>query len=162
MPESIYDNYEVSSEGAVRHWEIPYASMDDTTPTPTQPAMVSGTAGLQLCGTVLSVDAVRSVAVVDFTPTMVYSHLVRTVSGYSGGVEYAWADINIGTPIYYDNSATMPAGCKLSLSAQNNAGATNPLYGWAVPANENDTFPKAAGTSGNTHRVAVMQRGGGA
>jgi hypothetical protein len=159
MPEVIHDDYEVSSEGAVRHWEIPYASLSDATPTPTNPAMVNGTAGLQLTGTILTIDAVRSVAILDLTPSMVYQHEVRTVTTYAGAVETVWAAIAIGLPVYYDNSATMPAGCYLSLAAANNLGVANPLFGWVVPADETDTFPKAAGAAGNTWDQAVTQHG---
>jgi len=160
MPEIVHDDYEVSSEGAVRHWEIPYASLSDATPTPTNPAMVLGTAGLQLTGTILTIDANTSVAVIDFTSSMVYRHQLRTVSGYNVGVgENAWTAITIGLPVYYDNSASMPAGCYLSLCATNIAGAANPLFGWVVPANDTDVFPKAAGAAGNTWAQAVMQHG---
>lgn len=161
MTEQVWDDYEVSSEGAVRHWEIPYASLEDATPTATNPALVSITAGIGLTGTILTVDATNSVAVIDFTSSMVYKHNVRTVSTYGGGVETGWAAINIGTPIYYDGSATMPAGSYLSLAALDNTGAANTLFGWAVPEDDTDTFPKAAGAAGNTHRQAVIQRGAG-
>lgn len=159
MPESINTDYEVSSEGAVRHWEIPFASLSDTTPTATKPAMVTGTAGSQLTGTILTVDNTDSIAVVDFTPSMVYRHEVRTVLTYAAGVEASWGTLDIGDAVYYDNSATMPAGVYLSTSPLNNAGTANPLFGWIVPADENDTFPKDAGAAGNTWECAVMQHG---
>lgn len=73
MAEAIHNDYEVSSEGAVRHWEIPYARLTDTTPTPTNAAEVTSVLpGTQLTGTILSVDASRSIAVIDFTNSMVY------------------------------------------------------------------------------------------
>ena len=164
MPEAIHDDYEVSSEGAVRHWEIPYASLEDATPTATNPALVLGTDGLQVGGTILTVDAGTSVAVIDFTCSMVYQHYVRTVSGYGGAVENAWTAISIGLPVYYDNSATMPAGVYLSLAALNNLGQANSLWGYVVPASDADMalYPKAAGAAGNTYSQAVMQRGAGA
>jgi hypothetical protein len=156
---TINSNYEVSSEGAVRHWEIPYASLVNATPTETEAAEVLGTAGSQLNGTVLTIDATDSIAVIDFTPGMVYRHNVRTVLTYNGGVENTWGTLDIGDAVYYDDSATMPAGCYLSTSPLNNLGTANTLFGWVVPADENDTFPKAAGAAGNTWEQAVMQHG---
>lgn len=162
MPEAIYKQYEVSSEGAVRHWEIPYARLSDTTPTPTNPAKVTGRlAGSELTGTILTVDATNSIAVIDFTASMVYKFAVRNVLTYAAGVENTWGAINIGDPIYYDDSATMPAGVYLSTSPLNNIGTANPLFGWAVPANDADAFPKGGAGVASNQVVAVMQRGAG-
>ena len=178
MTETVHADYEVSSEGAVRHWEIPYARLTDATPTPTNPARVTGLlAGAQLQGTVLTIDAVNSMAVIDFTPSMVYLFDVRTVLTYVGGADGAeatWGALNIGDPVYYDNSTTMVAlGIYLSTAPANDTpggvGPTaNTLFGWIVPSppaggfdTNSASFPFAAGVAGNTHRVAVMQRGAG-
>lgn len=160
MTEAIHNDYEVSSEGAVRHWEIPYARLTDTTPTPTNAAEVTSVLpGTQLTGTILSVDAGRSIAVIDFTNSMVYRHDVRNVLTYSAGAESTFGAINIGDPVYYDNSATMPAGVYLSTSPLDNTGAANTLFGFAVADDiASDTFPKGGATA-STQRVAVMQRG---
>lgn len=160
MTEAIHNDYEVSSEGAVRHWEIPYARLTDTTPTPTNAAEVTSVLpGTQLTGTILSVDASRSIAVIDFTNSMVYRHDVRNVLTYSAGAESTFGAINIGDPVYYDNSATMPAGVYLSTSPLDNTGAANTLFGFAVADDiASDTFPKGGATA-STQRVAVMQRG---
>src|SRR5512139_1521053 len=97
MTEAIHNNYECSSEGCVRHWEIPYARLTDATPTPSNPAEVTSVLlGTQLTGTILTVDAVNSVAVIDFTCSMVYQFTVRNVLTYGGGVEATWGPINIG------------------------------------------------------------------
>lgn len=178
MTETVHEDYEVSSEGAVRHWTFPYARLTDTTPTPTNAARVTGLlAGAQLQGTILTIDATRSQAVIDVTCSMVYMHDVRTVLTYAGGAngaEASWGALNIGDPVYYDNSTAMPAGVYLSTAPTNNTpggvGPTaNTLFGWIVAApsttgfdTDSASYPKAAGTSGNTHRVAVMQRGAGA
>lgn len=162
MVEAINHDYEVSSEGAVRHWEIPYARLTDATPTPTNPAEVTSLlAGTQLTGTILTVDAGSSVAVIDFTAGMVYFHYIRNVRTYSASVEATWGAINIGDPVYYDNSATMPAGVYLSTSPLDNLGAANTLFGFVVPKDvDTDTFPKG-GASASTERAAVMQFGAG-
>ena len=167
MTEQINHDYEVSSEGCVRHWEVPYARLEDVTPTPTNPAAVtSQTLGTQVCGTILSVDATNSVAVIDFTPGMVYRFDVRTVSGYvgAGGAENAWTAINIGNVVYYDESNTMPAGVYLSQAPNSNVINANPVFGYIVmlPEETAASYPKAAGATGNTWECGVMQRGAGA
>lgn len=178
MTETVHSDYEVSSERSICHWEIPYARLYDVTPTPTNAAQVlARVATLNVNGTILSIDAARSIAVIDFTPTMVYMHDVRTVLTYAGGAngaENSWGTLSIGDPVYYDNSSTMvAAGIYLSTSPANNTpggvGPTNnTFFGWIVPAPSTtgpDTdaarFPLAAGAAGNTWRVAVMQVGAG-
>jgi len=169
MTEVISADYEVSSEGCVRHWEVPYARLEDATPTVSNPASVidgiaAGT-GIQVCGTILSVDAVNNIAVIDFTAGMVYRQSVRNVSGYNVNVaENAWAAIQLGAPIYYDRSATMPVGTYLSLCPTDLTGANNPLFGYAVGWSDADmaSFPKGVAMVALTTDVAVMQRGAGA
>lgn len=162
MTEAVQNDYQVSSEGAVRHWEVPYARMTDTTPTPSQPAeLTSLLAGTQVCGTVLVIDAGESIAIVDFTCSMVYRQFVRNVLTYDGEAENTWGAINIGDIIYYDSSATMVAlGLKLSTSPLDNLGGANPRFGWAVGWDDADmaSFPKGGNTA-STQTVAVMQIG---
>ena len=163
MAEAVNYDYQVSSEGAVRHWEIPYDRLEDTTPTASNPAAVlSRTDGTQLTGTVLSVDAGDSIAVIDFTCSMVYWQEVRNVLTYAAAVEATWGTIDIGDPVYYDRSATMPAGVYLSTSPLDNTGAANPLFGHVVPANDTDEalYPKGAATA-STQDAGVMQIGAG-
>jgi hypothetical protein len=168
----IQDDYQASSEGkGVRHWEIPYGRCTVNPPIPTEPMMVTGLPlGSQLTGTTLTVDPLAGaagLAVVDFTPTMVYYHDVRTVITYNVGAENAWRVLNIGDVVYYDNSGTMPAGVRLSTSPLNAAVAANPVFGWIVPTDPTDMALyaaglKVAGAAGNTWRCGVMQKGGGA
>jgi len=163
MTEAVHNDYEVSSEGAVRHWEIPYARLEDVTPTPTNPAAVlSVLPGTQLTGTILTVDAGTSMAVIDFTSSMVYQFTVRNVLTYAQGAEATFGAINIGDPIYYDRSATMPVGTYLSTSPLDSAAGANPLFGWAVPASDADMalFPKG-GVIASTQTVSVSQIGAG-
>ncbi|MFA6271261.1 MAG: hypothetical protein WC657_08735 [Candidatus Paceibacterota bacterium] len=169
MTEILSNDYEVSSEGCVRHWEVPYARMEDATPTVTFPACVIDDAaapgtGVQVCGTILTVDATNSVAIIDFTAGMVYRQAVRNVATYAGNVEATWAAIQFGAPIYYDRSNTMPATSHLSLSPLDRLGVANPLFGYAVGWSDADaaSFPKAVINVASTTDVAVMQRGAGA
>ena len=160
---TIRNNYEVSSPGAERHWEVPYARLENGAPTETQPAKVTAqTIGQEMTGTILTIDATNSIALIDFTHSMVYRHLVRNVATYNAGAENTWAAINEGDVIYYDGSATMPADCFLSLSPLDNLGAANPIFGHAVRMDETDgaLFPKGAGGVASTQaNVGVMQEG---
>lgn len=164
MTEDIRHDYEVASEGAIRHWEIPYARLTDTTPTATLPCEVTSlTDSTQLTGTILVVDADDSVAVVDFTCGMIYWHEVRNVRTYNQDVaELTWGAINIGDEIYYDHSASMPAGVYLSTSPLNFDGTTNTRFGWAMPRDDTDMalFEKGGATA-STQEIAVMQLGAG-
>ena len=133
MTEVVHPDYEVKSEFALCHWEIPIARLHDITPTATNPACVTGVlAGAELSGTVLSVSVasglIAAMAEIDFTPGMVYLHDVRNVLTYAAGpagAEATWGPINIGDPVYYDPSTTMVAlGIYLSTSpSDNGAGA---------------------------------------
>ncbi len=159
MTEAIRNNYEVSSEGAVRHWDIPYARLEDATPTATLPAaLLSVIDGTQLTGTILVVDADDEMAVIDFTHSMVYEHDVRNVLTYDEG-EATFGAINVGDPIFYDRSASMPAGVQLSTSPLDADGNANPLFGFRVPANDDDTVA-AGGATASSQSIAVMQIAG--
>jgi len=165
MTETVHGDYEVSSEGAVRHWEIPYARLCDVTPTPTNAAQVTGLLdGHQLTGTILTIDAGTSTAVIDFTSGAVYRHDVRNVLTYAGA-EATWGPINIGDPVYYDDGATMVAlGLQLSTSPLPTGGGANTLFGFVVASDPVDAalFPKGAALVASTQRCAVMQIGAGA
>lgn len=161
MTDTIRQNYEVSSEGAVRHWEFTKTRLEDTTPVKGQPfALLSLTAGKQLCGTVLVSDTGDTKIVGDVTHSMVYWQEVRNVRTYSGAAENTWGAINEGDRIYYDRSSTMPAGVKLSTSPLDKDGGENPMFGYAVLRDDDDTLPKGS-TTASTQEVAVLQVAGG-
>lgn len=156
---TIRQNYEVSSEGAVRHWEIPTARLVNTaTATATDPTSVtSRSLGTELTGTILVVDG--DMVVVDFTHSMVYRHYVRNVRTYYQGAAATWGVIAIGDPIFYDRSASMPAGVYLSTSPLDEDGNANPLFGFRVPANDDDVAATTTATA-STETIAVMQIAG--
>jgi len=164
MTEEIRHDYEASSEGAVRHWEIPYARLTDTSPTATKPCEVTSlTRSTQLTGTILSVDADDEVAEVDFTCGMVYFQEVRNVLTYNPGVaELTWGAINIGDEVYYDASGSMPAGVYLSTSPIDTDTTANTRFGWVVAIHDTDMalYPKG-GITASTQEVGVMQLGAG-
>jgi len=163
MTEAIRNDYQVSSESAIVHQEIPYARLTDQTPTETMPCEVTSlTDGTQLTGTVLAVDATDSVAIVDFTCSMVYWQELRNVLTYSGEAESTFGAINIGDEVYYDHSGTMPVGVYLSTSPLGDLGQTNTRFGWVVPRNDTDMalFAKGDATV-STEECAIMQLGAG-
>lgn len=159
----VINDYEVSSERVVHHEEIPYARLEDATPTfPTYPAAVlSLIPGTQLTGMLLSLDATDSIAVLDVTPGMVYKCQVRNVLTYAAAVEATWGPINVGDPIFYDRSPTMPAGVYLSTSPLDNVGAANPVWGHVVGWSDTDlaSYPKGAALVASTQWCAVIMRG---
>ena len=162
MTEEIRNNYECFSR---EPWcvMIPYARLTDTTPTPSLPAEVTSVlAGTQLTGTIISIDATDSVAEVDVRCANVYYHEVRNVLTYSGEAENTFGVINIGDLVYYDNSATMPAGVYLSTSPLDNLGTANTLFGTVVPCNDADraNYPTSPATAA-TEECGVCQRGAG-
>jgi hypothetical protein len=159
----LYD-YEVSTNGAERKWIVPFARLEDNTPEAGNPALlISRLLGTQVGGAILTVDADAAVAVIDFTPGKIYGWQVRNVLTYAGAAESTFVALNIGDPVYYDSSPTMPAGVQLSASPLDSAGAANPLFGFVMAKDDPDMalYPKGAATA-STQAVGVMVRGAGA
>jgi len=162
MTEEIRHDYECYSR---EPWcvPIPYARLTDTTPTESLPAEVTSlVAGTQLTGTIISIDAADEVAELDVRCGTVYYHEVRNVRTYSGAAENTWGVIDVGDSVYYDNSATMPAGVYLSTSPLDNLGVANTLFGTVVPCNDADraNYPTTTATA-STEECGVCQRGAG-
>ena len=81
-------------------------------------------------------------------------------SSGGGPAEASWGPLNVGDPVYYDDTAaTMPADFFLSTSPLNGAGLLNPLFGFVVAADEVDAalFPKGGVLGASLTNVAVMQ-----
>jgi len=164
MTESVQSTYEIlMAPGA--HWDIPYARLEDVTPTPTNPAAVLAVAANidQLTGTILSINANQSQAVIDFSAGSIFWQQVRNVLTYAAAVEATWGALDIGDLVYYDRSATMPVGVYLSTSPLDNTGGANPLFGRAIAENDADAalYPKG-GAAASTQWAGVIQRGAGA
>ena len=162
MTEEIRHNYECFSREPFCVM-IPYARLTDVTPTVSLPAEVTSLLpGTALTGTIISIDASDSVAMVDIRAGNIYYHEVRNVLTYGGAVEATWGVINIGDAVYYDNSATMPAGVYLSTSPLDNLGVANTLFGHVVPCNDADrsNYPTSPATAA-TEECGVAQLGVG-
>lgn len=157
-------DYQASTEGAERILAVPYARLEDTTPEVGHAALLlSAVEGTQVGGVVLSLQADLSRAVIDVTPGKLYWMPVRNVITYSGSAEATFRAINIGDPIYYDESATMPAGVELSTSPLDAAGNANAVWGYAWGADQADEllYPKGT-TTASTQNCGVLARGAGA
>ena len=159
------NNYEISSDdGEGNHWLVPVARLDNAAQTGVTLALnhyptilISRLLGVVAkCGTVLSQETINGVdyVVVDFHRDQVFYHFVRNVRTYNQG-EATWGVINVGDPIYYDRSATMPAGVYLSTAPADNAAGANPLFGYAAFSQQWPLPTTVAGA--NTASVPVQQ-----
>lgn len=165
-------NFQISGREGGRHWHIPIARLTNLTIDNTldgeelaanhHPVAVdSRVTGSQMVGTVLSQDSRAGVdtVVVDFTPNVIYRHNVRNVRTYGGGAEATWGVLNIGDPVYFDASPTMPADVFLSTSPLDSAGNANPLFGYVqFSESEGITLPTLVATAA-TIDVPVSQMG---
>jgi len=164
MVEQIHNDYEHSS-GPVMTIAVPYARLTDATPTPSNPCeLVSVLAGTQLCGTIMTVDAGDSIAIVNVAPGFIGNWEVRNVLTYKVGAEDTWGAINYGDPVYYDHSATMPAGVYLSIAPAGADAVANTLFGHVACKTSEAAalYPKGAGGVASTQDCQVQQRGAGA
>ena len=162
MTEEILDTYQVvTKDGLV--WDVPYARLEDATPTVSNPAAVLARVdGGQLTGVIVAIDAINHIATIDFSCGSVRWYEIRNVLTYYGAVEATWGAINIGDQVWYDRSATMPAGVYLSTSPLDNAGAANPPWGYVMMHDDVDAalFAKGGATA-STQDCAVVQHGAG-
>lgn len=163
MTEQIHADYQVV-DGHGPTWVFPYARLEDITPTVTNPAAVlSRIVGTQICGVIVGVHAGDAVVTIDLSAGKITRQSTRNVLTYAQAAEATWGVINIGDPLYYDRSATMPVGTYLSTSPLDAAAAANPLFGHVTSWDEitdMPAFPKAAITA-VTLDLAVIQRGVG-
>lgn len=165
MVEQIYNDYQCSSN-ELRTWEIPSARLIDTSPTVSNPACVNGrryTNGEAIGGAVIALGTSpggTAFAEIDFAPGNVYYWPVRNVLTYSSPNEASWGVINIGDPVYYDDSVGMPAGVYLSTSPLDVGGGTNVKFGHVVGCNVADmgNYPKGSATA-STQRCGIMIMG---
>lgn len=167
MTEEIRHDYQCSSNN-LRTWEVPSARLIDTSPTVSNPAAVNGldyANGHALTGIIISLGTSgggNAFAVLDVAPANMYFCEVRNVLTYDQAVEATWGAINIGDPVYYDDSATMPAGVYLSISPLDNLGNSNVKFGHVVgcTVDDMDDYPKGAATA-STQDCGVSLIGAG-
>ena len=163
MTEEILENYEHSS-GPVFPIAVPYARLTDATPTEGNPCeLTSLLPGTQLTGTIMTIDAGDSVAIVNVAPCFIGNWEVRNVLTYNAGVaELTWGAINVGDLVYYDHSASMPAGVYLSTSPLGTDTVANTLFGTiATITSEAAALYPLGGITASTQNCQVMQIGAG-
>ena len=163
MVEEINNGYQHSSGPEIPIC-VPYADLTDATPTESNPCEVlSLLAGTAVCGTVTTIDASDSVAIVNVAPGFIGNWEVRNVLTYNPGVaELTWGAIGYGDLVYYDASASMPAGVYLSTSPLNTLGVANTLFGVIATINsEAAALYPLGGATASTQNCQVMQRGAG-
>ena len=164
MVEQINNDYEHSS-GPVMTIAVPYARLTDATPTESNPCEITSLlAGTQLCGTIMTIDASDSIAIVNVAPGFIGNFEVRNVLTYDPGVaELTWGAINVGDPVYYDHSASMPAGVYLSTAPTGTDTVANTLFGYIVgKTSEAAAMYPLGGVTASTQDCQVQQRGAGA
>ena len=159
MPNAaVIQDYEVMLFAGGVNITVPYSRLVDTTPFAGNPAALqSRINGTQLTGVIIADDPARQRVTLHVPGAAVIKATVRNVTTYAGSVESAWAAMNIGDPVFYDRSATMPAATSLSTAAQDNAAVANPIAGFVVElvGDGTDTFPKGTATA-STQTVAVL------
>jgi len=163
MVEEINHDYQHSS-GPEFPICVPYARLTDATPTESNPCQLTSLlAGTSLCGTVMTIDASDSVAIVNIAPGFIGNWEVRNVLTYNPGVaELTWGAINVGDLVYYDASASMPAGVYLSTSPLNTGGTANTVFGAiATITSEAAALYPLGGITASTQDCQVAQRGAG-
>jgi len=163
MTEEILENYEHSS-GPVFTIAVPYARLTDATPTVGNPCQFTSLLpGTQLTGTIMTTDATDSVAIVNVAPCFIGNWEVRNVLTYNPGVaELTWGAINVGDLVYYDHSASMPAGVYLSTAPTGTDTVLNTRFGViaCITSEAAALYPKG-GITASTQNCQVMQLGAG-
>ena len=162
MTEEILENYEHSS-GPVFTICVPYARLTDTTPTEGNPCeLTSLLPGTQLTGTIMTIDAADSVAIVNVAPCFIGNWAVRNVLTYAQSAESTFGAINVGDLVYYDHSASMPAGVYLSTGPTGADTVANTRFGViaTITSEAAALYPKG-GVTASTQNCQVMQIGAG-
>lgn len=162
MTEQILPGYEHSS-GPVFTIAVPYASLTDATPTPGNPCQITGVlVGSFLCGVIMEIDVGDSIAIVNIAPCFTGNWQVRNVLTYAPPAEATWGAIAYGADVYYDSSATMPAGVYLSTSPLDNTGAANTRFGHigAITSEAAALYP-LGGATASTQNCQTVMRGAG-
>lgn len=121
----------------------------------------------QIAGVVVTYNAAITRAVLNIAPGFITKQYVTNITGYAQGNANAWAaTIEIGHPIYLDDSNDLALGCTLSMSPANDAGLTNPRVGVAfydqtededvgIGGHNVDAWPKSFTDGSSTHELLI-------
>ena len=158
--------YEQSSEaGRERHILMPQTRQKDVSPTIADPLCVtSRIVGMEICGTVITVQAGRDTTVNNFAEGAIYIHYVLNVTVWDANDTLAgatFAAINIGDPVFYDEQADALGDGKLSTAQYMANGTTpKPRFGTIVMLQDEcaDDFAKGDATQ-SFELCAILQAG---
>ena len=160
--------YEQSSEsGRERHLLVPQTRLKDTGPTLGDPACVTSLiVGMEVCGTVITVNATNDTAVVNVAEGAIYIHYVYNLEDWDSDgsiVAAAYAAINVGDPVFYDQEADTLGHGKLTIAQYLADNATpKPRFGTVVMLQDESAsdFPKPAeGAAADYYLCAILQTG---
>jgi len=120
---------------------------------------------MEVCGTVITVNATNDTAIVNVAEGAIYMHYVRNITVWNADDSEAaatFAAINVGDPVFYDHQADLLGNGKLSTAQFMADGTTpKPRFGTVVLAQEEveaDDFPKG-GLTASFQLCAVLQAG---
>jgi hypothetical protein len=86
---------------------------------------------INLTGVVISYNSANDRAQVNLGEKVCVKQWVANVTSYSGTVPLTFdTTVDIGRPVYVDDSDSLAAGVTLSMSPLNNVGSANPLAGY--------------------------------
>jgi len=160
---TIYDYQQSSESGRERHIRVPYSRLEDQTPTLGDPAsMLAVIAGHEVCGTVVTINATTSEAIINVAEGAIYRHNVRNVVTFAGGpVDATWAAINIGDPVFYSPDSDTANGVKLCIAVADLDASLNPRFGTVVMLQDEVAadFAKGDDSEGVTVLCAILQCG---
>lgn len=114
---------------------------------------------INLTGVVISYNDANDRAQVNLAEKVCVKNYVSNVTTYSGTVPASYdSTVDIGRPVYVDDSSHLPAGVTLSMSPlNNNGGQANPLAGYIFYCQDDyvDTGVGGAGANVSYPRTAA-------
>jgi len=120
---------------------------------------------METCGTVITVNATTSEAMINFAEGAIYRHYVYNRSVLEADdtiIGATFAPINIGDPVFYDEQADALGHGKLSIAQFRPDGTTpKPRFGTVVMLQDEDAddFPKGEEGVASYNLCAILQAG---
>lgn len=111
-----------------------------------------------LTGVVITYQAANDRAVMNMADKVVVRQYVANVLTYSGTAAFTFdASLDVGDPVYVDDSDPLAAGVTLSQSRLNVAGDPNPLAGYIVRCQDQYDDSGVGGVDGDIFPIAVAE-----
>jgi hypothetical protein len=84
-----------------------------------------------LVGVVMTYEPAADLVILNMADKFISRQWVANVLSYGTSVPNAWdAHLELGDPVYIDDSEALSPGCTLSRSPRNQANSANPLFGY--------------------------------